>query len=103
MNMLKAGRAHATREQALLFMTDGDPADMPEAEEAAAELKRLDITVIFVQIGNMVNPENIRRLASEPLEKNIIKLESYDELVSGASKVLKSVLKVSLWVKRVKC
>ncbi|CAE8656541.1 unnamed protein product, partial [Polarella glacialis] len=91
------------RKKVVLVVTDGDPNDLAEAEAEATALKSKGVLLLFVQVGEMVQPEIIRRLASAPSDRFVIQLRSYDELPDASAALLERVLDVSLWVRRAKC
>jgi Mg-chelatase subunit ChlD/Ca2+-binding EF-hand superfamily protein len=87
----------------IVVLTDGDPNDIDAVRDAVKVLKARGIRLMFVHIGTASTPSIMRELATEPAERNVIHLESYTKLVECASFVLKQVLEVSKWVRRVKC
>jgi len=92
-----------SRDQAVIVVTDGDPNDMQETALAAEALRAQGVSLVFVRVGNQVNYETIGKLSSQPADKYVINLGSYNELEDSVEDVLRAVLKVSMWVKRAKC
>lgn len=106
-SMLKESRftqeGTVPRQQAVIVISDGDPNDLAASESAAAALKDAGVLLIFVQVGEGADPHVMWRLASEPKDKYVLKVDNYDALLNAASSLLRSVVRVSQWVKKIKC
>jgi hypothetical protein len=94
----------------IIVLTDGKPNDLDAVRNITAQLKTKGIRLMFVHVGgykkasNRVAPEVVlQELATAPAERNIIRLNSYDELLAATAYVLRHVLEVSKVVRRLKC
>ncbi|MCJ8748276.1 hypothetical protein PDJAM_G00163490 [Pangasius djambal] len=64
--------------KALVIITDGSPSDINTNEIQRCE--ELSITRFIIGVGKIDNFEKLNKLASEPKESNIFKIENYDGL-----------------------
>jgi len=91
------------RRKAIVVVTDGDPNDLAQAEHEADFLKERGVLLVFVQVGKLASSQVIRRLASSPAEQYVFQLHGYEDLPDCSTTVLRSVLEMSMWVRRAKC
>eukprot|EP00747_Dinoflagellata_sp_TGD_P187470 gnl/TRDRNA2_/TRDRNA2_45166_c0_seq1.p1 gnl/TRDRNA2_/TRDRNA2_45166_c0~~gnl/TRDRNA2_/TRDRNA2_45166_c0_seq1.p1 ORF type:complete len:905 (-),score=176.23 gnl/TRDRNA2_/TRDRNA2_45166_c0_seq1:102-2816(-) len=91
------------RKQVVLVLTDGDPNDLQESLREAIALKGRGVIIIVVAIGDAIQPQVIRSLASIPAERFALELHSFDELLDISGDVLRAILDISLWVRRARC
>lgn len=74
------------RNIAVIF-TDGGSNDFKETLKAAREVKEDGTTILVVPIGGWVNHQEVNLMASDPVEKNVFKVDDFDQIDSIQSQL----------------
>ncbi|KAM4595822.1 integrin alpha-L-like [Fundulus diaphanus] len=75
----QAAGASKDATKAVVIITDGDPSDLDTRLKSVETYERKKIIRIVIGVKK-VDLNNLRKLASEPKEKNVFKIENYDGL-----------------------
>lgn len=96
-------KVSSTSKKLIVVLTDGNPNDLDAVRHVVARLKNMGIRLMFVHVGALTTPSIMRELATAPADRNVVHLNSYDELLAAAFDVLAHVVEIHKCVRRMKC